>query len=196
MYCDHRVKKILLCTCRFVRRGAKLVSRVMGNTVGAASKQQSSAQDGDESRSASHTFDLSSLDGWSSATNCFSLHVAGCVQCTCVQVQVPVASLGSRKYKALLSRDQLEDPRAVAQFSGEMQQSGMLKVTVSLGSEGPLEPSSSVAIRELGTPDVSEELFTCIYQEMEGLPFLFDDCSVPLHTVVVAMHVQGSSCRI
>lgn len=167
----------------------------MGNTVGAASKRQSTEQDGNESQPISRTFDLSSLEGWGSATNCFSLHVAGAIECTSVQVQTSTASLGSRRYKTLLSDEQLDDPNAVAQFAGEMRESGMLKVTFmepSLGKElslGYSSKDSAAATRKAGSPYVREDIFNCLYQEMKGV-------SAPILLHAGTCRRYGRSCTL
>lgn len=142
----------------------------MSNSIGAISKQKSCGRGGP----VSHRVDLSTLDGWSSVMNCFSRHIAGSAQCSCVQAPVSVASPASRKYKTLLSADQLEDASAVAEFCGDMQESGTLTLQVaSLGNASTGEPA------ETKSAALSEELFTCMCQEMQGSCMLSHHALVP-----------------
>ena len=170
----------------------------MGSTVGGASRRQSIAQDGTEPKPVSHTFDLSTLDGWSSALNCFPLHVAGVVKCTSVQMQASVASLGSRKYRTVLSSEQLDDPNAVVRFAGEMQETSMLKVAfveASLGTElasGNSSTTSAVVNRKLTTESMTDDLFNYIYEEMKGL---YPRCGFLLHPLVHSCLGWGSTLK-
>jgi hypothetical protein len=135
----------------------KLISQVMGRSM-------SSLQRSEEGGSICRTFDLSTLDGWSSAAKCFSLHSAGVVLCTCVQAHVPVGSTGGKRYKTMLSCGQLKDSSAAAQFCGEMKEHGQLKITFQpAGVALATGDSASSTTAEMG-----EQLFNCVFQQMEG----------------------------
>lgn len=80
--------------CRLKTTGAGFITRVVTDATSARKVLQSCVADGPDNCK----FDLSSIEGWSLAANCLSLHVAGSLQCSCVQTPSSTASLGSRRY--------------------------------------------------------------------------------------------------